>query len=221
MTGVGVTTSAPDCGGGRAVVNETSLRERSKVRRRAAIQEAALRLFATQGYEATTIAQVAQQAEVSPRTVSLYFTSKLELALSYTAAASRRYSDAFARARPGDGTVDVIARWVEEEFREHGAWRALHRSMIHANPALRGAETPETLRARRSSRTFLTAELGRAPDDPVVVLVAGAVDGVLTALLDLPPELDAGEAVGVATRMLAAVVDAVQQRSDPTPGLRP
>jgi AcrR family transcriptional regulator len=62
-----------------------SLRERSRTRRRAEIERAALWLFAERGYDATTVAQVAEAAEVSPRTVSLYFPSKHEHALSYIA----------------------------------------------------------------------------------------------------------------------------------------
>ncbi|MFD5763974.1 TetR family transcriptional regulator, partial [Streptomyces sp. NPDC127044] len=56
------------------------LRERSKARRREAIVRAAYELFAERGFDATTIADIAAAAEVSPRTVTLYFPSNLELA---------------------------------------------------------------------------------------------------------------------------------------------
>ena len=52
------------------------LRERKKAKTRAAIQEVALRLFERQGYEATTIEQIAEAAEVSPSTFFRYFGSK-------------------------------------------------------------------------------------------------------------------------------------------------
>src|SRR6202453_1188361 len=47
---------------------EQGLRERKKARTRASLREHALRLFRDQGYQATTIEQIAAAAEVSPST---------------------------------------------------------------------------------------------------------------------------------------------------------
>jgi AcrR family transcriptional regulator len=53
-----------------------SLRERKKQQTRWTIQAHALRLFVEQGYEATTIDRVCQEAEVSPSTFFRYFPTK-------------------------------------------------------------------------------------------------------------------------------------------------
>lgn len=54
------------------------LRERKKERVRLAIQAAALALFEQQGFDNTTVEQIAEVAEVSPSTVYRYFTTKEE-----------------------------------------------------------------------------------------------------------------------------------------------
>ena len=53
--------------------------ERRKRRTRHAIQTAALELFAERGYRETTINDIAEQADVAPRTVTLHFPAKEEL----------------------------------------------------------------------------------------------------------------------------------------------
>lgn len=47
-----------------SAIDKPGLRERKKARTRASIQEHALRLFREQGYEATTVEQIAEAAEV-------------------------------------------------------------------------------------------------------------------------------------------------------------
>lgn len=52
------------------------LRERKKQRTRAALVDVAARLCAERGYENTTVDQISEAADVSPRTFSRYFPSK-------------------------------------------------------------------------------------------------------------------------------------------------
>ena len=190
-----------------------SLRERSRARRRAEIAHAALRLFAERGYDSTTVAQVAEAAEVSPRTVSLYFPSKLELALCYVADSSQRLSDACANRGTKETILDVLATWLQDERRTHGRTIALLRAMLEANPSLRGAETPAIAESKRKLNDALAADLGRSPDDAVVVLANGVLDGIVSTLLRIHSEdRGAAEAFTVANRLFDAVTRSASTR---------
>lgn len=61
---------------------QPGLRERKKLKTRTAIRGAAFRLIAKQGYEATTVEQIAEASEVSPSTVFRYFPTKEDIVLT-------------------------------------------------------------------------------------------------------------------------------------------
>lgn len=58
------------------------LRERKKIKTREAIRTATYALIKEQGYDATTVEQIAERAEVSPSTVFRYFPTKEDIVLT-------------------------------------------------------------------------------------------------------------------------------------------
>jgi AcrR family transcriptional regulator len=83
------------------------LRERKKQRTREAIQREAMRLFQEQGYEATTIEQIAEAVEISPSTFFNYFPSKEDVVFNDP------YDPLFIstfRARPSDEPLSASFR---------------------------------------------------------------------------------------------------------------
>ena len=85
-----------------------SLRERKKIKTRIAIRDATYALIKEQGYEATTVEQIAARAEVSPSTVFRYFPTKEDIVLT------DEYDplvEDLLRARPQDEPVLESLRW--------------------------------------------------------------------------------------------------------------
>src|SRR5579871_1515510 len=82
------------------------LRERKKARTRAALREHALRLFREQGYQATTVEQIAAAAEVSPSTFFRYFPTKEDLVLQDDM--DTRIVAAFEQQPPGLGPIAAV-----------------------------------------------------------------------------------------------------------------
>ena len=75
------------------------VRERKKQRTRMALIDAALELFARDGYEETTIDEIVAALPVSQRTFFRYFASKEDVVLSQVSERYRAIEDALA-ARP-------------------------------------------------------------------------------------------------------------------------
>ncbi|MBC2900824.1 TetR/AcrR family transcriptional regulator [Streptomyces cupreus] len=65
-----------------ADLSQLGLRERKKIKTRTAIRDATYALIREQGYDATTVEQIAERAEVSPSTVFRYFPTKEDIVLT-------------------------------------------------------------------------------------------------------------------------------------------
>src|ERR1700749_3862159 len=88
------------------------LRERKKQQTRETIARAALRLFAERGYDETTLAEIAEAADVAPRTIFAYFESKKHILLweevNFLAKLKRKLDEGPA----GTTTVDAIREFL-------------------------------------------------------------------------------------------------------------
>ncbi len=185
---------------------EDGLRERNKAQRRAAIIRAAFRLFAERGYDATTVADIAEAAEVSPRTVTLYFATKQDIALSRFSESTQCLADALADRGPNETATQIMGRWLTEKHArpyEEGLQELSHR-MFAANPELRALRTARMADAIREGTRAVAEDLGTTPDDIGPRIAAAAAAAVLTEIADSPTGPEHDRAVTVALRFLQA-----------------
>ncbi|HEY1566091.1 MAG TPA: helix-turn-helix domain-containing protein [Solirubrobacteraceae bacterium] len=96
-------------------------RETNKRATRAAIREAAERLVAEQGFEATTVRQIADAAQVTERTFYRYFDGKVGLVTDQATAWMERLHDAIRDRPPEEEPLEAVARGIGEMVRQASA----------------------------------------------------------------------------------------------------
>src|ERR1700758_3928733 len=84
------------------------LRERKKQQTRETSARVALRLFAERGYDETTLADIAEAADVSPRTIFAYYENKEDILFCEEGVFIDRLRKMLDERRPGTTTVDAI-----------------------------------------------------------------------------------------------------------------
>jgi AcrR family transcriptional regulator len=162
------------------------LRERKKARTRASIQEVALELFERQGYEATTVEQIAEAAEVSPSTFFRYFPTKEDVAL-YDAL-DPLFIAAFQRQPAELGPLAAIRGAMREVFAADTpeiAGQAVRAELIMRVPELRMRMLDSFIETIDMFSGVVAERLGRPADDFATRTLVGALIGVaISAWLD-------------------------------------
>ncbi len=159
------------------------LRERKKAKTRAAIQHEALRLFREQGYEATTVEQIAEVVEVSASTFFRYFRAKEDLVLTYDY--DPLIIEAF-RAQPVElGPVAAVRAALSAVFgglsEDELADMRSRAELVFAVPELRAAMFELSAQTVREVTDFAAERAGLRADDFAVYTMAGAILGVMVA----------------------------------------
>jgi AcrR family transcriptional regulator len=92
------------------------LRERKKQRTRAILIDAAVELCESQGFERTTVDQIAAVADVSPRTFSRYFATKDAVVLAFIDDVAEVVASELARQPADIGHLDALFRSHVQAF---------------------------------------------------------------------------------------------------------
>ncbi|MFJ6568177.1 TetR/AcrR family transcriptional regulator [Streptomyces sp. NPDC091292] len=157
------------------------LRERKKIKTRIAIRDATYRLITEQGYEATTVEQIAEAAEVSPSTVFRYFPTKEDIVLT----------DEFdplleeeLRARPADEPLIDSLRYVLRRVLTLGTQEEPEATVLRTRlmvevPSVRSRMMESMSVTGRMLCRVVAERTGRDPDDLDVRVYAMALIGGL------------------------------------------
>jgi AcrR family transcriptional regulator len=104
---------------------------------------AAMTLFEEQGYEETTVAEIAERAGLTKRTFFRYFSDKREVLFGGSQELERRWVEAVAAAPAAAGPLEAVAAGFDglaELFEERHAFARPRARIVDANPSLRERE---------------------------------------------------------------------------------
>jgi AcrR family transcriptional regulator len=159
------------------------LRERKKQQTREKISQVALRLFAERGYDHTTLAEIAEAAEVAPRTIFAYFESKEDILLC----GERSFLDDLKRRldeRPaGTTTVDALREFLSE-IPPQDEEDLLRKKVMSANPELQMKAHAGHTRLEPMLAESIAKDLGAEPDDLQPMLAAASVTAAFISVRD-------------------------------------
>jgi AcrR family transcriptional regulator len=157
------------------------LRERKKLKTRAALQTEAMRLFLKKGFAQTTIEEIADAAEVSPSTFFNYFSSKEDLVLQDDL---DPLIIAALNAQPPElGPIAALRAAMNSTFSaitpEEIAMVQQRTALVQRDPDVRAAMLSQFAGMVEQVAEVLAPRAGRAATDFAVRNLAGAVIGVL------------------------------------------
>ena len=161
------------------------LRERKKQRTREQIIEAAMGLFAERGYHATTIADIAEAADVAPRTFFSYFPSKEAVVFHDVDRDLDGLASALRDRLPGETAFEALRRWIDTMFDE---WMAeedealLRKRLCREDEGLANFEGGVMARMHELLLEAIADDLDEPPDALRPRLVAAAAAAALTSL---------------------------------------
>jgi AcrR family transcriptional regulator len=167
---------------------------------------AAVYLFTEQGYDATTVAQIAERAGVTKSTFFRHFSDKRELLVAGQESLSRLLAEGIAEAPADASPLEAVAAGLERASGEMGqANRELGPRLKAAVAASTELQERDALKSVGLAAAMTAALVARGVPDPTAHL-AGEL-GVLAFKLGYArwSEGDRGDTKGLAPHALAAL----------------
>jgi AcrR family transcriptional regulator len=137
------------------------LREVKKQRTHQEIADKGLELFAAHGFERVTVAEIAEAAGVSEKTVFNYFPTKEDIFFDEVDEREAAFLEAIRSRKPGETVTAALRKMqVETSGRLSTPGFATFARIIEESPALRAKELEVMARFSRTLTTALEQELG-------------------------------------------------------------
>jgi AcrR family transcriptional regulator len=92
------------------------LRERKKQRTRQSIIDTAIRLFSEQGYNETTLVQIADEVEISPSTFFNYFSAKVDIVFDVLDAVIESGRERILGRPASEPATHALVSWVKHDL---------------------------------------------------------------------------------------------------------
>jgi AcrR family transcriptional regulator len=163
------------------------LRERKKERTRQALVDAALHLFATNGYDETTIAELAAEADVSPRTFFSHFPSKESVLFASAPLKQEISDDVMMQPLPGENPGRMLLRVFGSVLMEDsdfvGEGQRMRTRLIMTTPSLQAYALRQVLQGQQQLADGLLAAFPEELDRTTAAALTGALVGALVATI--------------------------------------
>jgi AcrR family transcriptional regulator len=159
------------------------LRERKKQQTREKIERVALDLFAERGYDETTLAEIAEAADVSPRTIFGYFGSKEDILFCEEGSFLTRLTEMLDQRPPGSTTVDTLREFLSSVPAPDDQ-AMLRKKIMTATPALQMRMRAHIGQLEPVLVDSIAKDLGAGPDDIRPPLIAASMTAAFTTVRD-------------------------------------
>jgi AcrR family transcriptional regulator len=138
------------------------------------LMSAAIELFDEQGYEATTVAEIAERAGLTKRTFFRYFSDKREVLFIGSQELQRLWLEGLAAAPAEASPLAVVTLGLDpvaEMFTERHSFARIRSQIIEANPEL---QERELIKLQRLAAAIKGALVGRGVSVNAATLAAQA-----------------------------------------------
>ena len=159
------------------------LRERKKRQTRDTIARVALKLFAERGYDHTTLADIAEAADVSPRTIFSYFQGKEDIVFCDEPLIYEQLKRTLDERPPGSTTVDALRDFIATVEPADDLAR-LRKHIISSNEALRLSEHARSGPLEELIAASIAKDLDAPPGDIRPPLIAASMRTAFTTARD-------------------------------------